>query len=135
MVSYSIYNYALKSCACLESNVLLLCVTPTQVYIWQPLSKVEHKQERLLLRLLCYASSSFTLNWGHPCLNCLEDDVAKYVSTCDAKYKGENGIVQLITDNRVPTVCALNQKLGDFGRFLPPSHYGVYGQQGVPGYF
>ena len=30
---------------------------------------------RRALRLLCHASSSFTLNWGHACWNCLDDDV------------------------------------------------------------
>ena len=70
------------------------------------------------LRLLCHASSSFTLNMGHACGNCLEDDVAKYDSTCNAKYIGENGTVRLITDNRVPTTYAHNQKLGDLWTLL-----------------
>ena len=72
------------------------------------------------IMFVCHASSSFTLNWGHACWNCLEDDVAKYDSTFKAKYRGENGIVRLITDNRVPTVSAQNQKLGDLWTLLAP---------------
>ena len=72
------------------------------------------------LRLLCPASTSFTLNWGHACWNFLEDDVVKYGNTCKAKYKGENVTVQLITDNKVPKVIAQKQKLGDLWTLLVP---------------
>ena len=72
------------------------------------------------LRLLCHASSSFTLNWGHACWMCLEDDVATYDNTCNAKYRGENGSVRLIMDSRVPTTCVRNQKLEDLWMLLAP---------------
>ena len=72
------------------------------------------------LRLLCHASSSFTLNWGHACWMCLDVDVVTYDSTCNAKYRGENGIVRLIPDNGVPTTCVQNQKLEDLWMLLAP---------------
>ena len=65
------------------------------------------------LRLLCHASSSFTLKWGHACWNCLDDDVEKFDddvekfdSTCTTMYRGENGNIQLITDNMRRTISA-----------------------------
>ena len=75
---------------------------------------------RRALRLLCHASSSFTLYLGHACWNYLEDDVAKYNSTCNAKYRGENDTVWLITDNRIPTTSAQNKKRGDLWMLLAP---------------
>ena len=58
------------------------------------------------LRVLCHASSSFTLKWGHACWNCLDDDVEKFDSTCTTMYRGENGNIQLITDNMRRTISA-----------------------------
>ena len=57
---------------------------------------------------------------GHACWNCLDDDVEKFDSTCKAMYRGENGTIRLITDNRAPTVSAQTQKFGDLWMLLAP---------------
>ena len=75
---------------------------------------------RRALRLLCHASSSFTLKWGHACWNCLDDDVEKFDSTCKAMYRGENGTIRLIIDNIAPTSNAQKQKIGDLWMLLAP---------------
>ena len=59
-------------------------------------------------------------------IGCLEDDVAKYDSTCNVKYRGGNGTVGLINDNRVPTASAQNKKLGDLWTLLAPHYHMVY---------
>ena len=87
------------------------------------------------LHLLCHASSSFILTWGHAWWNYLKDDVAKYDNICKAMYRGENGTVWLITDNRVLQLLRKSKNLGIYGRCLHPLPYGAYGQQGVPRYF
>ena len=57
---------------------------------------------------------------GHACWNCLDDDVEKFDKTCKTMYKGENGMIQLITDNRAPTINAQKQKIGDLWMLLAP---------------
>ena len=44
----------------------------------------------------------------------------QYDSTCKAMYRGENGIVRLIIDNKVPAVIAQKQKFGDQWTLLAP---------------
>ena len=58
--------------------------------------------------------------------------MAKYDSTCNAKYRGENGKVLLITNNRVPTASAQNQKLGDLWTLLAPSCTRVFSTHKCP---
>ena len=72
------------------------------------------------LHLLCHASSSFILTWGHAWWNYLKDDVAKYDNICKAMYRGENGTVRLITDNRAPAVIAQKKNFGDLCTLLTP---------------
>ena len=75
---------------------------------------------RRALRLLCHASSSFTLNWGHACWNCLDDDVEKFDSTCTTMYRGENGTIRLIVGNSAPRSNAQKQKIEDLWMLLAP---------------
>ena len=50
-------------------------------------------------------------------------------------YKGENGTIRSITDNRVHAIIAKKQKIGVYGCCLHPLSYGAHEQQDVLGYF
>ena len=69
----------------------------------------------------CYAMPlAHSLKWDHACWNCLDDDVEKFDNTCKTMYRGENGTIRLITDNRAPTINAQKQKIGDLWMLPAP---------------